>query len=104
MYDKAMSLFEEAWEGRKQKLGDKHPDALETINDLAVLYKEQAQYEEAEPLLIEDLNGYRLKLGDSHPHTIESWQDLINLYEAWGKLEKAEEWWAKLPQTEAVEQ
>lgn len=28
MYDKAMSLFEEAWEGRKHKLGDKHLDAL----------------------------------------------------------------------------
>jgi len=43
MYYKAMSILEEVWEGRKQKLGDKHPDALETINDLAVLYKEQAQ-------------------------------------------------------------
>jgi hypothetical protein len=27
---------------------------------------------------------------------------LIALYEAWGKPEKAEEWRAKLPQTEAV--
>jgi hypothetical protein len=29
MYDKAMSLFEEAWEGRKQKLGDSHPHTIE---------------------------------------------------------------------------
>jgi len=28
MYDKAIFLFEEAWEGRKHKLGDKHPNAL----------------------------------------------------------------------------
>jgi len=33
-----------------------------------------------------------------------SWQHLIDLYEAWNKPEKAEEWRAKLPQTEAVEQ
>lgn len=104
MYDKAMSLFEEAWEGRKHKLGDKHPDALETINDLAVLYKEQARYEEAEPLLIEALNGRRLKLGDTHPRTRESLNNLIELYDAWDKSEKAEEWRAKLPQKEAVEQ
>jgi len=30
--------------------------------------------------------------------------NLIDLYEAWGKQEKAEEWQAKLPQMEAVEQ
>jgi hypothetical protein len=78
MYDKAMSLF--------------------------VLYKEQARYEEAEPLLIEALNGRRLKLGDTHPRTRESLNNLIELYDAWDKSEKAEEWRAKLPQKEAVEQ
>ena len=45
-----------------------------------------------------------LKLGDNHPHTLESLKNLIDLYEAWGKPEKAEEWRAKLPQTEAVEE
>ena len=47
MYNKAMSLFEEAWEDRKHELGDKYPDALETINDLAILYKEQGIYDKA---------------------------------------------------------
>jgi len=32
------------------------------------------------------------------------WHNLINLYEAWGKPEKVNEWRAKLPQTEAVEE
>jgi hypothetical protein len=35
---------------------------------------------------------------------LESLSHLIALYEAWGKPEKAEEWRAKLPQTELVEQ
>jgi len=48
------------------------------------------------------LKGRRLKLGDTHPHTLESWNNLIELYEAWGKSELADQWRAKMPQTEAV--
>jgi hypothetical protein len=64
-------LFKEALTGRQRELGDDHPDTLESKNDLAVLYKEQARYEESEKLLLEALEGRRLKLGDAHPHTIE---------------------------------
>jgi hypothetical protein len=39
-----------------------------------------------------------------HPDTLNSWRTLIELYEAWGRPEKAEEWRAKLPQTEAIQQ
>ena len=72
--------------------------------DLAVLYKEQGRYEEAEPLLLAAVEGRHLKLGEKHPHTLESLNNLIDLYEAWNKPEKAEQWRAKLPQKEAVEQ
>jgi len=58
--------------------------------------------DKVEPLLLEALEGRRLKLGDTHPHTLESLHNLIELYKAWGKPERAEEWRAKLPQTEAV--
>jgi hypothetical protein len=50
------------------------------------------------------IEGHRLKLGDAHPYTLQSLNNLIGLYEAWDKPEKAEEWRAKLPQTEAIEQ
>ena len=69
---------------------------------LVAVYKEQARYEEAEPLLLEAVEGRRLKLGEKHPHSLESVNNLIALYEAWNKPEKAEEWRAKLPQMEAV--
>ena len=77
---------------------------LETKNDLAVLYKEQAHYEEADPLMLEAVEGKRLKLGDKHPHTQESMNNLIELYEAWDKQEEADKWREKLRQTEAIEQ
>ena len=98
-----MSLFEEAWEGRKRKLGDKHLDTLETTNDFGVLYKEQGRFNDADEFLLEAVEGRRRKLGDIHARTLESLKNLIELYEAWNKPEKADEWRAKLPQTEAVE-
>jgi hypothetical protein len=97
-----MSLFKEAWEDRKYKLGDKHPGALETTKDLAVLYKAQARYEEAELLVIEALSGPCPKLGEKHPHTLESLHTLIALYEASGVPEEADKWRAILPQTEST--
>ena len=72
------------------------------MNDLAVLCREQGDYEEAEQSLLKAVKGRRLKLGDTHPHTLESWHNLIDLYEAWNKPEIAKEWRAKLPQTEAL--
>jgi tetratricopeptide (TPR) repeat protein len=95
--EEAESWFEQTLAGRLSKLGEAHPETLETKNDLAVLYKEQGDYDRAEPLLIEAVEGRRLKLGDTHPHTIESLNNFIELYEAWNKPEKAEEWRAKLP-------
>ena len=74
---------------RERKQGDGHPDTLETKNDLAVLYKEQGDYDKAEPLLVHAFEGRRLKLGDAHPHTLQSLNNLITLYEAWNKPEKA---------------
>ncbi|MFC1795305.1 tetratricopeptide repeat protein [Planctomycetota bacterium] len=71
------------------------------MHELAVLYKEQARYEETEKLLLEAIDGSCVKLGDTHPHTLESLNNLIELYEAWNKPEKAKEWRAELPKTEA---
>jgi hypothetical protein len=69
-----------------------------------VLYKELVRYEDSESLLVETFEGQRLKLGDNHPHTLESWNNLIALYNAWDKPEKANEWRAKLPKTEAIDE
>jgi pentatricopeptide repeat protein len=101
---KAEKLYLDTMEARRHKLGKDHPGTLETINDLAVLYMKQNLFDKAEPLLVEALEGRRLKLGDTHPHTLESWNNLIDLYEAWNKPEKAQEWRAKLPQIEAVDE
>lgn len=75
-------MFNEALEQRYVRLGDDHLWTLETKNDLAVLYKEQKQYDKAELLLLEALESRRLKLGDTYQHTLESRNYLIELYQA----------------------
>ncbi len=74
------------------------------MHELAVLDKQQNQYDDAETLLLEAVEGRHLKLGDTHPHTLELFKNLIELYEARNKPEEAEKWRAKLPQTETVEE
>ncbi len=74
------------------------------MHELATLHKVQARYDEATELMIKAVEGRRLKLGDTHPHTLGSWHNLIELYEAWNKPEKANEWRARLPQPEVVEE
>ncbi len=67
-------------------LGSNHPAILESMQELAIPYKEQARYVEAEPLLLRALEGRRIKLSDTHPYTTESLKNLIDLYDTWKKL------------------
>ena len=62
------------------------------------------KYDAAEQNLIALLNSVREYLGETHPETRGCILAFIELYEAWGKPEKAQEWRAKLPQTEAIEE
>jgi len=91
-------MLHQALHGRQHKLGPDHPACYESMHELAVLYKEQARYEEAEKYLLKAVEGRRLKLGDTHPHTIESLNNLIDLYKAWNKPELAKQWRVKLPE------
>jgi hypothetical protein len=84
---------------QSKELGNDHPHTLQTVHELAILYKEQGDYVKAEPLLLEAVKGRHLKLGDAHPRTIESLNNLIDLYQAWGKPEQAEQWKVKLSAT-----
>jgi hypothetical protein len=58
-----------ALEIREQQLGANHPDTARSLNDVAVLYKEQGKYIEAEPLLVRALAICENILGQNHPTT-----------------------------------
>jgi hypothetical protein len=68
------------------------------------VFDAKIKLDDAVKLPLEATKGRCLKLGDIHPHALELWNNLIELYEARDKPEKADEWRAKLPQTEALQE
>ena len=45
-------LYVACLEQRRIALGDSHPSTLQSMNNLAVLYNDQCNYEKAEPLYV----------------------------------------------------
>ena len=74
--DLALPLFEEMLKLRKAKLGPEHPDTLQSMNNLAVAYREAGKLDLALPLLEETLKLCRAKLGPEHPDTLISMNNL----------------------------
>jgi tetratricopeptide (TPR) repeat protein len=53
-------------------VGEKHPDTIWSMADLAATYHAQGRYSEAEPIFQEALDLRREVLGEKHPDTIAS--------------------------------
>jgi len=88
-FQKAQPLAEEAFKIRVEILGDKHPDTLTSLNNLAGIYESIGRLDDALPLYE---NGYRLSkevLGDKHPNTLTSLNNLAFIYQAIGRLDDA---------------
>jgi len=56
-----------------------HPDVASSLNNLAVLYRNQGKYSEAEPLYLDALAMSERTLGANHPNTITVRDNLRHL-------------------------
>ncbi|KAK4044798.1 hypothetical protein C8A01DRAFT_11754, partial [Parachaetomium inaequale] len=79
-----------AYEFRRKRLGESHPDTIGSMALLATTYHEQGRYEEAEKIKVEVLALRRDVLGERHPDTIWSMAELVVTYHAQGRYEEAE--------------
>ncbi|CAK0820164.1 unnamed protein product [Prorocentrum cordatum] len=68
----AEPLLREALQASREVLGDRHPDTLTSVNDLAMRLQAQGDLAGAEPLLREALQANREVLGDRQPNTLTS--------------------------------
>ncbi|KAL8398599.1 hypothetical protein RB596_005941 [Gaeumannomyces avenae] len=80
---------ERAYGLRKKVLGDKHPDTIRSMADLATTYHNQGRYDKAEKMKVEVLALRRDVLGDKHPDTIRSMAELATTYSCQGKHNEA---------------
>ncbi|RKZ52270.1 MAG: hypothetical protein DRR00_08805, partial [Candidatus Parabeggiatoa sp. nov. 3] len=78
---KAVLYAEKAFNIRKEILGEKHPNTLSSLNNLAFIYQAVGRLNEALPLYEK---GYRLSLqvlGEKHPDTLTSLNNLAGIYD-----------------------
>ena len=78
------------YEFRRKRLGEKHPDTIRSIANLATTYHAQGRYEEAEKISVEVLALRRDVLGEKHPDTIQSMASLATIYHTQGRYEEDE--------------
>jgi tetratricopeptide (TPR) repeat protein len=76
---------------RKEVLGERHPDTIGSMADLAATYHQQGRSKEAEDIYMEVLALRKEVLGERHPDTIESMANLAATYRQQGRSKEAEE-------------
>ena len=84
MYVRALRGYEKAW-------GAEHTSALDTVNNLGLLYANQGKMAEAEEMYMRALRGYEKAWGAEHTSTLNTVNNLGILYAEQGKMAEAEE-------------
>mgnify|MGYP004540206481 FL=1 len=88
-YNKACELQNTAYNARKEILGEKHPDTLTSLNNLAIFYSDLGDYNKARELQNVVYNARKEILGEKHPATLTSLNDLASSYSSFGDYNKA---------------
>ena len=68
--DAARPLLEEALQGRKERLGDRHPETLASIGNMADLLRATGALVEAEAVLGNSVGVAQEVFGINHMHTL----------------------------------
>jgi tetratricopeptide (TPR) repeat protein len=78
-------------EFRREVLGEKHPDTISSMADLAATYHAQGRYDEVEGIYQQVLKVRREMPGEKHPDTISSMASLATTYHQQGRYTEAEQ-------------
>jgi hypothetical protein len=73
----------------KTVLGDKHPDTLTSMANLASTYRKQGQWDKVEELEVQVMEARKTVLGDKHPDTLTNMANLAQILESQGRLPDA---------------
>ncbi|KAG9085383.1 hypothetical protein FRC06_003637 [Ceratobasidium sp. 370] len=70
-------LLTQVVDAQKQVGGERHPDTLTSMNDLAEVYGMRGRWNEAEALLLQVLDARKQDHGEHHPDTLTSMKNLL---------------------------
>ena len=91
-YGKAEEYYKRSLRIREKVLGEEHPDAAISYNNLALLYESQREFKIA---LTYYLNSYTVlvfKFGINHPHTQIVYKNMKMAYHEWDAKGDFEQW------------
>ena len=88
-YKQALENDKASYESRQALLGEKHPDTLTSLNNLAVDYKNLGLFDEALKAAKKAYDLRKLVLGEDHPATLTSLNNLAMDYSCLGRFDKA---------------
>src|SRR6266511_4075716 len=89
-YDESRPAAERALELREEALGPESPDVAQSLNNLAIIYRDKGDYAKAEPLFQRAMAIYEKAVGPESPDVATSLNSLANLYRLKGDYAKAE--------------
>ena len=94
----AIMVAKEALQVAEKTFGPKHPYVSASLNNLALLYIAEGQYEKAEPLYERSLKIAEEHLGKDDPKLAGILENMVRCNEKLGKIDKAEMLEARLDQ------
>ena len=80
----AVAPYERAYDVRRDKFGDDHPDTLTSASNLALNLWWRGEYQRARALDEDTLTRRRRILGEDHPDTLTSASQLATTCSGWG--------------------
>jgi serine/threonine protein kinase/tetratricopeptide (TPR) repeat protein len=89
-YGEAQKHLERSRDLRKEKLGPRHADTLDSMNTLGLLLRDRSQYGEAQAILEQVVGARRAELGPDHPETLVGINNLATVQFARGRRREAE--------------
>ncbi|MEO2089621.1 MAG: serine/threonine-protein kinase, partial [Gemmataceae bacterium] len=92
----ATTLLTKSRATREAELGEDTPDALLTLNDLALAHQYAGRFDQAIPLLEEAVRRYVHRYGESHVGTLRERGTLAQCYHMAGKIDRALELYEEL--------
>jgi tetratricopeptide (TPR) repeat protein len=89
-HSEALLLYEGIRQIEDTQLGPDHPDALQVVERMALVYRSQARYAESRSMLEHVLESRKTRLGSDHLHTAQTMDELATTIKFLGDYAEAE--------------